>query len=108
MLELGVLASEECVVFIDMGTPEDYARAQEFSNRLDELNCRKQPSSISDWESGSMGDGVLSFRSTKRHMRGLQAVSEVMPTTCSCRRPASWDELSGVGASLRRMDEANE
>jgi len=108
LLELGVLASEECVVFIDMGTPEDYARAQEFSNRLDELNCRKQPSSISDWESGSMGDGVLSFRSTKRHMRGLQAVSEVMPTTCSCRRPASWDELSGVGARPRRMDEANE
>ncbi len=48
ILELGVYASEQQGVFIDIGTPEDYARAQELSKRLDEAACRKQPSGISD------------------------------------------------------------
>ena len=48
VLDLGVYASEQHGVFIDIGTPEDYARAQELSNRLDEAACRKQPSGISE------------------------------------------------------------
>jgi hypothetical protein len=34
--------------FIDVRTLEDYARAQEPPNRVDEVTCWKQPSSISD------------------------------------------------------------
>ncbi len=46
VLDQGVYASEQHGVFIDIGTPEDYARAQELSNRLDQAACRKQPSGI--------------------------------------------------------------
>jgi D-glycero-alpha-D-manno-heptose 1-phosphate guanylyltransferase len=47
LLDQGVYASEHHGVFIDIGTPEDYARAQELSKRLYEAACPKQPSGIS-------------------------------------------------------------
>jgi NDP-sugar pyrophosphorylase family protein len=48
LLDQGVYASKQHGVFIDIGTPEDYARAQDLSKRLFEAACRKQPRAISD------------------------------------------------------------
>lgn len=41
LLDLGVYAFEQQGVFIDIGTPEDYARAQELYPRLHKGGCRK-------------------------------------------------------------------
>jgi D-glycero-alpha-D-manno-heptose 1-phosphate guanylyltransferase len=43
LLDRGVYASKQDGVFIDIGTPEDYVRAQELSKRLEEAACPKQP-----------------------------------------------------------------
>jgi NDP-sugar pyrophosphorylase family protein len=48
LLEHGVYASEQRGVFIDIGTPEDYARAQDLCDRLYEAASRKQPLGSSD------------------------------------------------------------
>ena len=48
LLDHGVYASKQHGVFIDIGTPEDYARAQDLSKRLYEAACPKQPPGISD------------------------------------------------------------
>jgi NDP-sugar pyrophosphorylase family protein len=48
LLEHGVYASEQRGVFIDIGTPEDYARAQDLCDRLYEAASRKQPLSSSN------------------------------------------------------------
>lgn len=42
LLPLGVYALEQHGVFIDIGTPEDYARAQEISTRLNEAALGRQ------------------------------------------------------------------
>jgi len=42
LLEHGVYALEQNGLFIDIGTPEDYARAQELSERLGQAVSRKQ------------------------------------------------------------------
>jgi hypothetical protein len=41
-----------------MGTPGDYGRTQELTNRLVEPACRKQLSGVSDYESDSITVGV--------------------------------------------------
>jgi hypothetical protein len=41
-----------------MGTPEDYERTQQLTNRFVEPACRKQLSGISDYESDSIVVGV--------------------------------------------------
>ncbi len=48
LLDHGVYASEQHGVFIDIGTPEDYARAQELCGRLNAAAYRKRPPSTSD------------------------------------------------------------
>ncbi len=48
LLEHRVYASEQRGVFIDIGTPEDYARAQDLCDRLYEAASRKQPLGSSD------------------------------------------------------------
>jgi NDP-sugar pyrophosphorylase family protein len=48
LLDYGVYASEQNGVFIDIGTPEDYARAQDLCERLYQAACRKQPLGASD------------------------------------------------------------
>ncbi len=48
LLDHGVYASEQHGVFIDIGTPEDYARAQELCERLYAAAYRKRPASPSD------------------------------------------------------------
>jgi len=48
LLDHGVYASEQHGVFIDIGTPEDYARAQELCERLYEAAYRKRPPGTSD------------------------------------------------------------
>lgn len=48
LLGQGVYASKQDGVFIDIGTPEDYVRAQELSKRLEEAACPKQPSGNSE------------------------------------------------------------
>jgi len=48
LLDHGVYASEQHGVFIDIGTPEDYARAQDLCDRLYEAASRKQPLGSSD------------------------------------------------------------
>jgi NDP-sugar pyrophosphorylase family protein len=48
LLTRGVYASEQRGVFIDIGTPEDYARAQELCERLYEAASRKRLPSTSD------------------------------------------------------------
>jgi NDP-sugar pyrophosphorylase family protein len=42
VLDHGVYAMEQHGMFIDIGTPEDYARAQPLSDRLDEAAGRRQ------------------------------------------------------------------
>jgi D-glycero-alpha-D-manno-heptose 1-phosphate guanylyltransferase len=44
LLDQGVYASKQDGVFIDIGTPEDYVRAQELFRRLEEAACPKQAS----------------------------------------------------------------
>jgi mannose-1-phosphate guanylyltransferase len=48
LIDYGVYAAEQNGIFIDIGTPEDYARAQVLCNRLYEVACRKQASDTSD------------------------------------------------------------
>jgi NDP-sugar pyrophosphorylase family protein len=48
LIDHGVYASEQHGVFIDIGTPEDYARAQELCERLYEAAHRKRPPGTSD------------------------------------------------------------
>ena len=48
LLDHGVYASEQHGVFIDIGTPQDYARAQELCERLYAAAYRKRPASPSD------------------------------------------------------------
>lgn len=48
LLDHGLYASEQNGVFIDIGTPEDYARAQDLSKRLYEAARPKEPRGISD------------------------------------------------------------
>jgi len=48
LLDHGVYASEQDGVFIDIGTPEDYARAQELCERLYSAAYRKRPPDSSD------------------------------------------------------------
>jgi NDP-sugar pyrophosphorylase family protein len=48
VLDLGVYASKQQGVFIDIGTPEDYARAQDLCDRLYQAACPKQPPAISN------------------------------------------------------------
>jgi NDP-sugar pyrophosphorylase family protein len=48
LLEHRVYASEQRGIFIDIGTPEDYARAQDLCDRLYEAASRKQPLGSSD------------------------------------------------------------
>lgn len=48
LLNHGLHASEQHGVFIDIGTPEDYARAQALYERLYEAAYRKQPLSTSN------------------------------------------------------------
>ena len=48
LLDHGVYALEQNGVFIDIGTPEDYARAQGLCERLYQAACRKQPPGTSD------------------------------------------------------------
>jgi NDP-sugar pyrophosphorylase family protein len=48
LLNHGVHASEQNGVFIDIGTPEDYARAQELYSRLFQAACRKASPGTSD------------------------------------------------------------
>jgi NDP-sugar pyrophosphorylase family protein len=48
LLAHGVYASEQHGVFIDIGTPEDYARAQKLCERLYVAACRKRPPRSSD------------------------------------------------------------
>ena len=48
LIDHGVYAAEQKGVFIDIGTPEDYARAQVLCDRLYEVACRKQASDDSD------------------------------------------------------------
>lgn len=43
LLDQGVYASEQHGVFIDIGTPEDYKRAQDLRKQLYEAACREQP-----------------------------------------------------------------
>jgi NDP-sugar pyrophosphorylase family protein len=43
LLDCGVYASEQYGLFIDIGTPEDYGRAQGLCKRLHEVACRRQP-----------------------------------------------------------------
>jgi len=50
LLDHGLYASEQHGVFIDIGTPEDYARAQELCERLYEAASRKRLSGTSDHE----------------------------------------------------------
>jgi len=40
LLEYGMYASEQNGIFVDIGTPEDYARAQQFVNRIYEATFR--------------------------------------------------------------------
>jgi len=42
LLDQGVYALEQHGVFIDIGTPEDYARAQQLCDRLNEAAFQKQ------------------------------------------------------------------
>jgi len=42
LLDYGVYALERHGLFIDIGTPEDYARAQELSDRLYEVASQRQ------------------------------------------------------------------
>lgn len=44
LIDYGLYAVEQKGVFIDIGTPEDYARAQVLCDRLYEVACPKQPS----------------------------------------------------------------
>jgi D-glycero-alpha-D-manno-heptose 1-phosphate guanylyltransferase len=48
LIHHGLYASEQHGVFIDIGTPEDYARAQTLCERLHEAVSRKQPFGASD------------------------------------------------------------
>ncbi len=48
LLDRGVYASEQHGVFIDIGTPEDYARAQELCDRLHAAAHGKRPPHTSD------------------------------------------------------------
>jgi len=48
LLDHGVYASKQHGVFIDIGTPEDYARAQGLSKQLYDAACRKERSGDSD------------------------------------------------------------
>lgn len=46
LLDRGVYASKQQGVFIDIGTPEDYARAQDLSKRLYAAACSKQSDGV--------------------------------------------------------------
>jgi NDP-sugar pyrophosphorylase family protein len=48
LIDHGVYTSEQHGVFIDIGTPEDYARAQDLCERLYEAAYRKRPPGTSD------------------------------------------------------------
>jgi D-glycero-alpha-D-manno-heptose 1-phosphate guanylyltransferase len=48
LIDHGVYALEKNGLFIDIGTPEDYARAQELAERLSKAGRRDQTSGISD------------------------------------------------------------
>jgi NDP-sugar pyrophosphorylase family protein len=48
LLNLGVYALEQRGMFIDIGTPEDYARAQQLRDRLYETAFRKQESPVTE------------------------------------------------------------